>query len=57
MTDRQRQIRERGLAKAREMSREYAITSRLRKETNIFLKASLILLTIAIIQSIYIICT
>jgi len=54
MTSRQKKIRETGLAKARQMSREYSITSAQRRQTMIYVKATLILMGIAIIQTLYI---
>lgn len=54
MTDRQRLIRERGLAKAREMAREYNITSRDRDYTGLMIRTVLITIAIAIIQSLII---
>lgn len=54
MTERQRLIRERGLAKAREMAKEYNITSKERAYTGLMIRTVLITMTIAIIQSLII---
>jgi hypothetical protein len=54
LTDRQIAIRERGLAKAREMAKTHRITRKDRSDMEIMIKTTLVLLTIAIIQSIYI---
>jgi hypothetical protein len=54
MTERQRLIRERGLAKAREMAKDYKITSKERDYTGLMIWTVLITMTIAIIQSLII---
>lgn len=54
MTERQRKIRERGLAKAREMNREYSITSAARRDTIMLVKWTLILMAFAAAQTLYI---
>ena len=54
MTNRQRTIRESGIEKARIMAKEYQIDRDIRNHTLLYVKATLILMVIAIIQSIYI---
>lgn len=54
MTERQKLIRERGLAKAREMAKEYNVTSKDMKYTGLMIWAVLIIMSISIIQSIII---
>lgn len=51
MTERQRNIRELGLQRAREMNREYAVTQAQRRQTQTFLVVALITLFIATIQT------
>ena len=53
MTERQRKVRERGLARAREMNREYSITSSTRRDTMMLVKWTLILMAFAAAQTIY----